>query len=490
VKKIFFKIIIIFSFLIIHNFTFISKNCICQWQPDVRLTYDPAKSFVADYSQSIVSSGNVLHIVWYDYRDGNIEIYYKRSSDGGVSWGVDTRLTNNIALSSNPTIATSGSLVHIVWFDSRDGNYEIYYKRSTDGGINWGEDTRLTNNTADSYYPSLATSGLFLIVVWYDSRNGNGQEIYYKCSTDGGISWGADKRFTNNVYIIERASVSVSGQIVHIAWVELRNGYYPIFYKRSIDGGNSWGIETQLENDSVDKSKPSISLSNSFVHVVWSSNRNGNSKLHYVRSTDAGLNWGENMQLTNSPKLAEHPFIFAKDAFVHIIWDDNRDVRNEVYCKRSTDNGTNWCEDIRLTDYPAHAVHPSITVSGQTVHTIWNDYRDNNWEIYYKFNPTGNTVGISNNLGLNTPSNFKLYQNYPNPFNPSTLIQYEIPKNSFVKLVVLDVLGREVETLVNEKQTAGTYEATFNASQYPSGVYFYKITTDNFSETKKMLLIK
>lgn len=83
-----------------------------------------------------------------------------------------------------------------------------------------------------------------------------------------------------------------------------------------------------------------------------------------------------------------------------------------------------------------------------------------------------------------------LNQNYPNPFNPSTKIRYDLPKNGFVKLIVFDALGREIETLVNEKQTAGTYEVTFNASQYPSGVYFYRLTTDNFSGTKKMLLIK
>ena len=74
--------------------------------------------------------------------------------------------------------------------------------------------------------------------------------------------------------------------------------------------------------------------------------------------------------------------------------------------------------------------------------------------------------------------------------SPSTNIRYELPKSGLIKLVVFDMLGREIETLLNEKQNAGTYEVTFNASQYSSGVYFYRLTTDNFSETKKMLLIK
>jgi hypothetical protein len=70
------------------------------------------------------------------------------------------------------------------------------------------------------------------------------------------------------------------------------------------------------------------------------------------------------------------------------------------------------------------------------------------------------------------------------------IIRYALPKNSSVKLIIFDELGREIETLVNEKETAGTYEVTFNASHYSSGVYFYKLNTDNISETKKMLLIK
>jgi hypothetical protein len=89
-----------------------------------------------------------------------------------------------------------------------------------------------------------------------------------------------------------------------------------------------------------------------------------------------------------------------------------------------------------------------------------------------------------------TPENYILEQNYPNPFNPSTNIRYNLPKNGFVKIVVFDAVGREVETLVNEKQAAGIYEVSFGASQYSSGVYFYRLTTDNFSETKKMLFYK
>jgi len=90
----------------------------------------------------------------------------------------------------------------------------------------------------------------------------------------------------------------------------------------------------------------------------------------------------------------------------------------------------------------------------------------------------------------NKPSNFELAQNYPNPFNPSTTIQFQIPKSSFVNLKVYDILGKEVATLVNEEKPLGTYEVTWYAEHVPSGVYFYRIQAGNFVETKKLVLLK
>ncbi len=85
---------------------------------------------------------------------------------------------------------------------------------------------------------------------------------------------------------------------------------------------------------------------------------------------------------------------------------------------------------------------------------------------------------------------FKLEQNYPNPFNPRTRIEFQVSSFKFVKLKVFDILGKEVATLVNEKLSAGTYSVNWNAAEYPSGVYFYKLITDGYSETKRMLLLK
>ena len=85
---------------------------------------------------------------------------------------------------------------------------------------------------------------------------------------------------------------------------------------------------------------------------------------------------------------------------------------------------------------------------------------------------------------------FNLDQNYPNPFNPSTKIKYSVTQSSNVVIKVFDVLGNEIETLVSEEKTAGTYELTWNAANLPSGVYFYQLSAGDYLETKKMVLIR
>ncbi len=102
---------------------------------------------------------------------------------------------------------------------------------------------------------------------------------------------------------------------------------------------------------------------------------------------------------------------------------------------------------------------------------------------------TGTATGVEENNSV-LPTKFELSQNYPNPFNPSTTIKYQVPQNSFVSVNVYDVLGNQVGTLVREEKAAGSYELRFDAGNMPSGVYFYKIQAGNFTQTKKMILMK
>ncbi len=101
----------------------------------------------------------------------------------------------------------------------------------------------------------------------------------------------------------------------------------------------------------------------------------------------------------------------------------------------------------------------------------------------------GVIIGITN-INTTIPDKFALYQNYPNPFNPETQIKFDVPKASNIKIAVYDLLGREVDVLVNSKMEPGVYNASWNATQYSSGVYFYRLVADGFLSVKKMVFVK
>ena len=110
--------------------------------------------------------------------------------------------------------------------------------------------------------------------------------------------------------------------------------------------------------------------------------------------------------------------------------------------------------------------------------------------IFYNATEGQGIVSDISNGSIFLPEGFRLYQNYPNPFNPSTLIGYQLSGNNFVSLKIFDIAGKEISTIVNNNQPAGNYEVTFDGGGLSSGIYFYKLSAGDFSETKKMSLVK
>jgi hypothetical protein len=142
------------------------------------------------------------------------------------------------------------------------------------------------------------------------------------------------------------------------------------------------------------------------------------------------------------------------------------------------------------------------TSAGDTIVTVFNNQQEQDFDIIVNGEPTSivfdpenwilkNPVNIVTNIGdQNQPDDFSMEQNYPNPFNPTTKIKYQIAKAGFVNLQVYDVLGNEVATLINKEMQAGSYEVEFDASILPSGIYYYTLNAGEFSQTKKMILLK
>jgi len=359
-------------------------NAQWEWEPDINLTNDPAESYTSQNNARCVTYvGSNVHVVWSDNRYGNYEIFYKRSLDNGSNWLEDVRLTDNMSWSGTPSIAVNGSVVHVVWCDFRDEIPALYYKRSWDSGLNWEREIRLNDVLHGSFNPSMTVLGSNVYVVWADGRDQN-NEIYYKYSVDNGTNWSEDIRLTNALYGSDFPSIAVSGSIVHVVWCDYRDDNPAIYYKHSFDNGLNWEREIRLNDVLYDSEHPSIAVSGPIVHVVWTDQRCGENEIYYKYSVDNGSNWQEDVRLTESAGYALGPSIAVYGSNVHIAWYDNRNDNYEIYYKFSSDNGTNWERDIRLTENIAGSWNPSIAVSGSIIHLVWYDFRDENYEIYYK----------------------------------------------------------------------------------------------------------
>jgi photosystem II stability/assembly factor-like uncharacterized protein len=164
-------------------------------------------------------------------------------------------------------------------------------------------------------------------------------------------------------------------------------------------------------------------------------------------------------------------------------------VGNNGVVRYTSDGGTTWQEDSYFNGLTDGDIISLATVDFNTgVAVVRNTTREGG-STTSMFIVSTEPLDVDEN-GKTSPSQYSLEQNYPNPFNPTTKINYSVPQLGLVTIKVYDLLGKEVATLIDEEKNAGNYQIDFNGYGLPSGIYFYKLTAGNFSETKKLVLMK
>ncbi len=211
------------------------------------------------------------------------------------SWSEDVNLTNNTGDSKYPSAAIDDNVIHLVWQDNRNGDYEIYYKRSMDNGGTW-EEQRLTSYSGNSVYPAVAVNGSNVHVVWQDDRDG-GNCIYYMSSNDYGENWDfGDVKKLYPSWQAEHPRIAVNGSNLYVVWQEyIYYDCYNVYFMMSKNNGETWedgnGNTDQAYVLSENNSRsPAIAVNNT-IHVVWQEKRSYNWEIYYSRSSDNGETW-------------------------------------------------------------------------------------------------------------------------------------------------------------------------------------------------------
>jgi hypothetical protein len=303
-------------------------------------------------------------------------------------------------------------------------------------------------------------------------------------------------------------------RIVTIGGQRIAGDLNSIFTHRSNNDGASWS-NRQLVNGSgrnagffpqmfQDKKRR--------LHIIWQKDLTGDlfpETVWHCYSDDGGNTWTQPVSVAPSIQGNFHSYVNAiidNNGGLHLVFlvapTFTSPEPSRLYYLNW--NGSRWSDTVRLATGGIFSYDIAVDDNRQ-VHVAWCGYSGNliprgsgmsrQGGIYYMTRDIATSSAPEAVSGK--PQSFQLAQNYPNPFNPSTIISYQLPISSDVKLVVYDVLGREVQTLVNARQAAGRYQAPFNAQGLASGVYFYRLSASPsssqagaFIETKKMMLVK
>lgn len=466
----------------------------------------------------------------------NLGYFY--SSNGGLNWTGGTLLTTLGQPGTDPVILvdTSGNFYYICianWYVPPPNLDKLLCLKSTDGGLHWNNGTsfallspKFDDMPMACVDHSHSAFGNNIYVTWtlYDTLNStnplDSSYVYFSRSTNAGNTFSLPIRISR---IAGHSNFDISSPEGPVPGTG-KNGEiyvcYPhneqVLFTRSTDGGNTW-----LNNEMVASSfiggwlwhhSPVLACDISGsqysgnVYICFSDIRNGinDRDIWVVKSTNMGNNWSAPLRVNNdSPgHMQELPWICVDPVtgYIWIVFYDSRNYPNgtryDTYVARSTDGGSTF-QNVKVSNTASSTLtgywlgdYIGITAYNNKVRPVWTTslgYGNSNlWTaIIDTF-----TIGIKP-ISSEIPNKFSLSQNYPNPFNPNTSIKYQVEISKIIKLVVYDILGKEVETLVNEKQSPGTYEVSWDGSNYPSGVYFYQLSVDNMPlENRKMLLVK
>ena len=337
--------------------------------------------------QSIKVSGNNVFVAWSDHNIGGGDILFRKSADGGKNFGITQDLSASTDSSSCPKITVSDSNLYIVWNEGSDsGTYDVYFRKSSDAGENFGPIKNLSHNDGDSSGPNIAALGMRVYVVWNDDTLPPENFLtFFTRSPDTGTSFGPVKNLIKApIEEAHDAQVAVSGHTVYVIWTGHgdHGDRNQVYMRISNDGGNNFGSTKNLSNDNFNSGRPSLKASGNNLYIVWQSDQQvGNGEILFRKSTNKGSTFGSPINISNNPSHSLDPIITNNGDTVYIVWIDGSDSNSDILFRRSINKGTNFDPLKNLSNNPGTSSEPFLTKDGNNVQVSWQDTFFGNDEI-------------------------------------------------------------------------------------------------------------
>jgi photosystem II stability/assembly factor-like uncharacterized protein len=423
---------------------------------------------------------------------------------------------------TNFNYAANSSRINDIFFLNPSLGYVVngigHIHRTTDGGVTW---TRQLNKGTFTHFRSVgffdSLNGYAGALGWGDVNNTNAKDsvILYK-TTNGGTNWIPEPQLTSSsiergfcgMHVFNDSIIYAVGRVRGPAW----------FYKTT-DRGATW---TAKDMNGVTAGLIDVRFftKDSGLIVGLTDTTHTASRAIILSTADAGETW-DTVYVTSRTNEWAWKITFPSRNVGYVSLQRNGNVA-PVYILKTTDGGKTWTDKLfSTTGYFVQGIgflndsvgfaggtslKPKMTTNGGetwdtvTIGNSLNRFRTINDTLMYvsgagvwKYSP-GSILGIDRK-GVPIPAKYALQQNYPNPFNPQTTIEFTIPEDGFTTISIYDIGGQWVRTLYSDHASKGSFKVSWNGriesdEEAASGTYFYRLHTKNFSETKKMILIR
>jgi len=464
-------------------------------------------SCTAENAQIAVDTRGNINVVWNDFTTGNSYILFSHSTDGGATFTVPKNVSNNAGSSVFPQIAVdSGGNINLAWEDSTPGGFDIFFSRSSDGGVTFSAPKNLSNiggvgaqiavdssgsidivwvgsgilfsRSADggaTFSPpkNVSNTGSFpgidaptnhgnialdtngnINVVW-DNTPGN-FDVFFSRSTNGGLTFATPKNLSNNAgtSIFSQIAVDSSGNI-NVVWIDTTPGNAEVFFSRSTDGGVTFTTPKNVSNDAGFSGDPVqiVVDSSDNINLVWPDNTPGNFEIFFSRSTDGGLTFSTPKDISNNAGSSESSQIAVDSTGkINVVWENN----SAIFFSRSTDAGVTFSSPTGLSN---NAFDPQMAVgSSNKINVIWNNFT---------FPPPVSDIFYSGSVSLLPPTDLRATVGnqivflYWTPTQP--VDRYDVRRDDGTSITTINLSGGQTSLLDSGLQNGKLYTYTVTA---------------------------
>ncbi len=457
-----------------------------------------------------VDRAGIIHLVWTDKTREEWEVYYRKSTNQGLTWspiqilfdfpGKDSVMWfANVSGDDSLIVSAMGYAKVAQEIDSlptsRIESTFVWYPwiaTSIDAGDNWQITSMPDSNMGSYASPVAVKNGRYSIAYWMV-----GKFNYERTQQGLNFNWrnpGEDwqdsvpriinKKFLNIKLMDDGTSFHIVGCCIQRAAEDWEIGYW-----RSEDG-NNWN-RVWITSDSGDvffDYDPALVKDDSGnLHLIWARKPDvgGTWQINYTRSTDNGITWSGMVPISSSLLGAWKPDITFKSDTLYVLWTDYRDNNSEIYLRRSPDQGLSWLAEERITIDNSFSINPKIKVVNNILMIVWQDYRDDNWEIYFE--------RIEPQVGINEVSSKLISWIIPTVNKGFVPITFSLSEPAKVGIKTFDITGKLVNKISEQNLPAGSHKFVVNAtkekqSKISSGLYFLIFSVDNRQIRKKIVM--